>query len=97
MLGIKPDDRDHFLTLCFCCPCCCVAMRNMPRWAPEVKARMHTLDGLRIEVNDACNGCGRCVDACFAGAIAIRDGTRGHRRRLQGVRHLRLHLLAPGH
>lgn len=73
MLGIKPRDRDRFLTLCFCCPCCCVAMRNMPRWAPEMKGRMHALEGLSIEVTDDCNGCGRCVDACFAGAISIEN------------------------
>ena len=82
MLGVK--DRKHFLTLCFCCTCCCIAMRNMPRWSPAVKDRMHKLDGLRIEVNDGCNGCGLCVDACFASAIEIRgdkavigDGCKG--------------------
>jgi ferredoxin len=71
MLGVK--DTKHFLTLCFCCTCCCIAMRNMPRWSPEVKERIHKLDGLSIEVNDECNGCGLCVDACFASAITLSD------------------------
>ena len=71
MLGVK--DRYHFLTLCFCCTCCCIAMRNMPRWSPKVKERMHALEGLRIEVTDECDGCGRCVDSCFAEAIDIDE------------------------
>ncbi len=72
MLGVK--DRRRFLTLCFCCTCCCIAMRNMPRWAPQVKERMHRLPGLRIEVGEECDGCGLCADSCFASAIAIRGG-----------------------
>jgi ferredoxin len=71
MLGVK--DLDKFLTLCFCCTCCCIAMRNMPRWSPEVKDRMHKLPGLSVEVNDECNGCGLCVDACFTSTITIKD------------------------
>lgn len=72
MLGIK--DHYHFLTLCLCCPCCCIAMRNMPRWPDRVKERMHRLDGLSIEVTNECDGCGQCVRSCFASAIRIEDG-----------------------
>ena len=71
MLGIK--DRYHFLTLCLCCTCCCIAMRNMPRWSPRVKERMHALEGLNIEVTDECNGCQKCVKACFADAIVMEN------------------------
>jgi ferredoxin len=73
MLGLR--DWKHFLTLCFCCPCCCIAMRNMPRWDTSIKDRMHKLEGLRIEVSDECNGCGTCVEACFAAAITV-EGER---------------------
>jgi UDP-glucose 4-epimerase len=71
MLGV--GNWDHFLTLCFCCPCCCVAMRDWQRWSPVVKDRMHGLEGLRIEVTDECNGCGKCVKKCFTEAIVVED------------------------
>ncbi len=73
MLGIGKKYRDRFLTLCFCCPCCCIAMRNMGSWAPEMRKRMNRLPGLSISVTERCNGCGRCVDRCFAQAISIKD------------------------
>ncbi len=72
MCGVK--DWDHFLTLCFCCTCCCVAMRNMPRWSPKVKERMHRLEGLDIEVTGECSGCGVCREACFADAVVMEGG-----------------------
>lgn len=73
MPGMKPRNWDHFLTLCFCCPCCCVAMREWQKWSPKVKDRMHGLEGLTIEVTDECNGCGICVKKCFTEAIAVKD------------------------
>jgi ferredoxin len=73
MLGVDPGNWDHFLTLCFCCPCCCVAMRDWKNWAPEVKDRMHGLEGLSIEVTDECNGCGICTEKCFTQAITVKD------------------------
>lgn len=73
MLGVKPENWGHFLTLCFCCPCCCVAMRSWQTWSPKVKERMHGLDGLSIEITEDCSGCGNCVEHCFTKAITIDD------------------------
>lgn len=72
MLGLR--DRKHFLTLCFCCPCCCVAMKDFNLFAPEVRARTHRLDGLEITVNDQCDGCRTCVKTCYTGAMVVEDG-----------------------
>ncbi len=69
MLGLKEWDR--FLTLCFCCPCCCVAMRNAKRFSPLVTDRMHSLEGLEIKVTDDCDGCGKCENNCFSSAISV--------------------------
>lgn len=78
MLGIQRQNWRKFLTLCFCCTCCCIAMRNMERWSPKVKDLMHTVEGLNIDIGDDCNGCGKCVTACFTGAISL-NGDRAER------------------
>lgn len=72
MLGLR--DRKHFLTLCFCCPCCCVAMKDFSYFSPEIRARTHRLEGLEVLVGEGCNGCTKCIKACYAGAIELRDG-----------------------
>jgi UDP-glucose 4-epimerase len=72
MLGLR--DRKHFLTLCFCCPCCCVAMKDFSYFAPEIRARTYRLEGLEVEVTGECNGCARCVKTCYADAIVMEDG-----------------------
>ena len=72
MLGLK--DWDRFLTLCFCCTCCCVAMRKWSQWSPKVKERMHKLPGLKVKVNEECTGCKKCIESCFTSAISIEGG-----------------------
>lgn len=71
MLGVRMRDWDRFLTLCFCCTCCCIAMRNQLSWDPDMRRRMHRLEGLDIEVSADCDGCGECARRCFAQAIVI--------------------------
>lgn len=73
MLGIKPEKWERFITLCFCCPCCCIAMRNVNNFSPKIKNLMHGLEGLRIEVTENCNGCGKCASKCFTEAISLVD------------------------
>ncbi len=75
--GVKMKDWDRFLTLCFCCTCCCIAMRNMPRWSEDMKDRMRSLDGLKIEVTDKCNGCGKCIKKCFTRSIELNGDQVG--------------------
>ena len=72
-LGVKIKDWERFLTLCFCCTCCCIAMRNQLSWYPDMRRRMHRLEGLSIEIGDDCDGCGKCAKRCFAQAISIED------------------------
>jgi UDP-glucose 4-epimerase len=35
---------------------------------------MHGLEGLTIEISDGCNGCGTCVENCFAYAMKMHNG-----------------------
>lgn len=72
IFGIK--ERERLLTTCFCCECCCITRytRNAP--VELLNPLFSRLDGLRIEVTDECNGCGKCVDHCYINAISVREG-----------------------
>ena len=68
-----PFDR-RLLTTCFCCECCCLsrAFRRGP--VKTVDSIMHPVEGLTVQVTDACVGCGMCEKTCFIGAIQVRAG-----------------------
>lgn len=72
LLRIPPEGK--LLTTCFCCECCCLsrAFRHGP--VETVDGIMHGVEGLTVEVTDACVGCGTCVESCFIGAIQVRAG-----------------------
>ena len=72
LLRIPPEGK--LLTTCFCCECCCLsrAFRRGP--VETVDGIMHGVEGLTVEVTDACVGCGTCVESCFIGAIQVRAG-----------------------
>lgn len=72
VFGIK--ERARLLTTCFCCDCCCITRneRHIPR--RHLDRIFPRLDGVRIEVNERCDGCGDCVELCYVGAIKMKDG-----------------------
>jgi UDP-glucose 4-epimerase len=70
-LGVKRADQ--LLTICHCCDCCCYfrLYRVLPA---EVASSLQKLEGLEIQVQEACDGCGLCVEHCFIKAMTIQDG-----------------------
>jgi ferredoxin len=71
-LGVGPGTR--LLTVCNCCPCCCL-WRMLPYLAPNISQRVQPMPGVKIEVTQACVGCGDCdEDICFVNAIEMDDG-----------------------
>jgi len=67
-------DRGKLLTICFCCACCCLT-RFMARGPAElIDSMQHPVEGLSLEVTDACTGCGTCVETCYLQAIEVREG-----------------------
>lgn len=70
-IGVNMNDWNRFLTLCFCCSCCCIAMREQPSWPQFMKDGMCKMEGLSITINDQCNGCNKCVKKCFTNAISV--------------------------
>lgn len=66
-----------FLTVCFCCECCCTNF-NAHRFGMitgDAQNRFKRLDGLKVKVDaDKCIGCGVCEEKCFNHAIKVVDG-----------------------
>jgi UDP-glucose 4-epimerase len=65
------EDKNRFLVTCFCCECCCLSsfMRHIP--AHLRNENMIKLDGVTLQVEDNCTGCGLCASSCFLQAIHI--------------------------
>ncbi len=73
------SDRRKMLTICFCCPCCCVVLNNARHIPAEMRSSIVRLQGVAVAVDEsACGLCGTCVQACFMKAISIREGRVFH-------------------
>jgi hypothetical protein len=71
-LGVSPGDR--LLTVCNCCPCCCL-WKMLPDLNPEISKKITKMPGVNVRVTDACVGCGTCTEGiCFVNAISLVDG-----------------------
>ncbi len=70
-MNLIPDEG-KFLTVCFCCECCCATRfyRNLP---PEATGNIFKpVEGLSIKVTGECIGCGECVSKCYIEAIEMK-------------------------
>lgn len=81
-LKAKPANR--LLTICNCCPCCCLWKILMLNAYQPVAESVQRLEGVEVMVAGDCQGCGTCVENCFVNAISlvndravISDGCRG--------------------
>jgi UDP-glucose 4-epimerase len=77
-------DENKLLSVCFCCPCCCMmtAFKHIP--GEYLDGIMPRMEGLEITVTDACTGCGECLKTCGFGAISIADGRARHNNQCRG-------------
>lgn len=69
LFGMKKFDR--FLTMCFCCECCCMFLKNMRYIKDAWPNTILPIDGVSIEVIDKCEGCGTCVPVCPVEGISL--------------------------
>jgi UDP-glucose 4-epimerase len=76
LFGVK--DSGKLVGMCFCCHCCCIAgfFKKLP--IDHLNRIVPPIEGLTIEVTDACTGCGKCIEYCLYDAISIEDGTAVH-------------------
>jgi len=72
--GVRNDEMDKFLEVCFCCPCCCIAMRLARNAQPEDRHRFHPSGWTAVPDRTKCIGCGRCItehNGCPVDAISM--------------------------
>ena len=71
-LGVGPGDK--LLTVCNCCPCCCL-WKIIPHINPAIGDKVQKMPGASVQVTDLCAGCGTCTEGiCFVDAITLVDG-----------------------
>lgn len=61
---------DRFYAICNCCACCCGAMQGHREGTPMLASSGYVA---RVD-DDACIGCGDCVDYCQFRALSLNDG-----------------------
>ena len=74
LMGVLPDEG-RFMSLCNCCPCCCILGKF--RYATkEIRDIIQRMEGLTVEVNqEICVGCGTCATVCiFKDAMKMVNG-----------------------
>ncbi len=59
--GIRNDQMDHFLEICFCCPCCCIAMRLARNATEKERHRFQPAGWTAVADRTKCTGCKLCI------------------------------------
>ena len=79
-------DLGHFMSVCFCCSCCCINGRVMSKSSVDVINLFQRMDGLTVKVDqDICVGCGDCLEVCvFKGMEMIDEKARVNQKRCLG-------------
>lgn len=71
--GFRNDEMNQFMEICFCCPCCCVALNLSHNATRDVKRRFSPAGWTAVVNHDACTGCKHCLDTyCPQDAIHYR-------------------------
>jgi len=71
--ALNVEDTGHFMSMCFCCSCCCVNGKMMQNATTSLHGGFKRMEGLTVEVDpEKCVGCGACMDVCvFVGRDMI--------------------------
>ncbi len=72
-LDVSPEHK--LLTICSCCPCCCIAT-SLPSMGKPLKKTVGRafakMPGVDISINEeACTGCGKCAEVCMFAGITL--------------------------
>ena len=70
-MNVRPGDE--LLTICNCCPCCCL-WKVYPNLSDGIQKDFYKLPGVSISMDyDKCISCKKCIDVCFSNAISYTD------------------------
>lgn len=69
--GFSNQDMEHFIEMCFCCPCCCVGFNLSKNASRDVKQRFKPSGWTALVDENLCAGCGDCVEPCPQAAITL--------------------------
>jgi ferredoxin len=67
--------------ICNCCGCCCEAMIAQRRFS--VLHPIHTTNYIPEVAEETCNGCGKCINACPVGAMALVSAHNPHHPKMK--------------
>ncbi len=71
--GYGVEDTGHFLSMCFCCPCCCIDGKILTYGSISLNL-FHRMEGVSVYVDeDLCVGCGECLEVCVFKGMEIID------------------------
>ena len=72
--GIGAKDTGHLMSMCFCCPCCCINGKIANNATSELQV-FTRMEGLTVEVDpDTCVGCEDCMEVCVFEGMEMIDG-----------------------
>lgn len=73
LLANRRSEAHRMLEICQCCPCCCLALRNVKHLKGAARERWKGI-GFTARRGDGCNGCGDCAEICPMDIISIEEG-----------------------
>ncbi len=69
--GFSNQTMEHFVEMCFCCPCCCVAFNISKNASRDVKKRFRPSGWTSQVDGELCQGCENCIEPCPQVAITL--------------------------
>jgi len=74
--GFSNENMEHFIEMCFCCPCCCVGLNLSRNASRDVKNRFRPSGWTSLVDEAQCNGCGACISPCPQAAITLNASAK---------------------
>ena len=77
--GVPNDLMDHFMEICFCCPCCCITMKLSRNATDKERHRFHPSGWTAVADTTKCVGCRSCMkgpNGCPVEALSIGKNGR---------------------